>query len=130
MRIGDGDRDAAAASLGDHYAAGRLTKEEYDERAELVWQAKVRADLAPLFADLPGADGTRAPTRQAVRAPAYTARSSRAPQFSPIFALLAVVVLVGLTIVLTPWLLFGLFFLGMCGAGHRRSRMTHRWQGS
>ena len=41
--------------LGEHYAVGRLTKDEFDERSDAVWSAKTRGDLAPLFADLPGA---------------------------------------------------------------------------
>lgn len=54
LRIGDADREAAVADLGEHYAQGRLTKEEYDERSDAVWSARTRSDLAPLFADLPG----------------------------------------------------------------------------
>jgi len=54
LRIGDADREAAVADLGEHYAQGRLTKEEYDERTDAVWSARTRSDLAPLFADLPG----------------------------------------------------------------------------
>ena len=34
LRIGDDEREAAVTALGEHYAAGRLTKDEYDERAE------------------------------------------------------------------------------------------------
>ena len=32
LRIGDAEREAAVTALGEHYAAGRLTKDEYDER--------------------------------------------------------------------------------------------------
>jgi hypothetical protein len=53
IRVGDDEREAAVAALGEHYAAGRLTKEEYDERADLAWQARTRSQLFPLFADLP-----------------------------------------------------------------------------
>jgi hypothetical protein len=53
IRIGDDEREAAVTALGEHYAAGRLTKEEYDERADLAWQARTRSALLPLFADLP-----------------------------------------------------------------------------
>ena len=52
LRISDADREAAIASLGEHYAAGRLDKDEFDERSDAVWTAKTGADLAPLFADL------------------------------------------------------------------------------
>ena len=54
LRIGDADREAAVAELGEHFALGRLTKEEHDERTDAAWSARTRSDLAPLFADLPG----------------------------------------------------------------------------
>ena len=54
LRIGDADREAGVADLGEHFAQGRLTKEEYDERVDAVWSARTRSDLAPVFADLPG----------------------------------------------------------------------------
>ena len=57
VRIGDAEREAAVAALGDHYAAGRLTKEEYDERSGQAYAARTRSGLLPLFADLPRAEG-------------------------------------------------------------------------
>ena len=32
LRIGDAERDHAAKALGEHYATGRISKEEYDPR--------------------------------------------------------------------------------------------------
>jgi hypothetical protein len=52
-RIGDSEREAAVNALGEHYAAGRLTKEEFDERADAAWAARTRSGLWPLFDDLP-----------------------------------------------------------------------------
>lgn len=52
QRLTDGDRDAALDRLADHYAAGRLDKDEFDERSDAVWTARTGADLAPIFADL------------------------------------------------------------------------------
>lgn len=52
-RIGDAERAASAAALGEHFAAGRLTREEYDERSTEVWSARTNADLRPMFLDLP-----------------------------------------------------------------------------
>ncbi len=52
-RIGDAERGTAAEALGEHYAAGRLTREEFDERVAQVWTAKTNSDLRPLFVDLP-----------------------------------------------------------------------------
>ncbi len=54
LRIGDAERTAAADDLGEHYAQGRLTAEEHQERLDSVWAARTSADLTPLFADLPG----------------------------------------------------------------------------
>jgi Flp pilus assembly protein TadB len=53
MRIGDREREAAASALGEHFAAGRITREEYDERSAVVWAARTNSDLMPVFADLP-----------------------------------------------------------------------------
>jgi len=72
LRIGDREREAAATALGEHFAAGRITREEYDERAEVVWAARFNSDLVPVFADLP-------PTRGAAPRPSVTAASRRVP---------------------------------------------------
>ncbi|MEV7430696.1 DUF1707 domain-containing protein [Nocardioides sp. NPDC092400] len=55
LRIGDAERDRAAADLAEHYAEGRLTAEEHAERLDRVWAARTRADLGPVFRDLPAA---------------------------------------------------------------------------
>ncbi|HEX6932815.1 MAG TPA: DUF1707 domain-containing protein [Streptosporangiaceae bacterium] len=55
LRIGDADREAAAAALREHYAAGRLTLEEFQHRIELVFAAKTDLDLAAITRDLPHA---------------------------------------------------------------------------
>jgi Domain of unknown function (DUF1707) len=54
MRIGDAERDAAAADLGEHFTAGRLTLEELHERLEAVFAAKTIGQLARIMSDLPG----------------------------------------------------------------------------
>ncbi|BDB61589.1 MULTISPECIES: DUF1707 SHOCT-like domain-containing protein [Rhodococcus] len=55
IRIGTAEREEAVALLGEHFAAGRLSLAEFDERVALATQATVRGDLVPLFADLPSA---------------------------------------------------------------------------
>ena len=52
LRLADADRDAALSSLAEHFAAGRIDREEFDERSDAIWSAKTRADLVPVFADL------------------------------------------------------------------------------
>jgi hypothetical protein len=54
MRVGDAERDAAAADLGEHYTAGRLSLDELHERLEAVFAAKTFGQLARIMSDLPG----------------------------------------------------------------------------
>jgi Domain of unknown function (DUF1707) len=97
LRIGDAEREAAVSVLGDHYAAGRITQAEFDQRTSLAYAARTNADLWPLFRDLPeigpGAGGAvrrknRAVT--AVPAPATDPRGHR-PSLATIAPLLLVV---------------------------------------
>lgn len=54
LRIGDAERNAAAEDLGEHFAAGRLTQGEFEERTGAVYQARTEADLKAVLFDLPG----------------------------------------------------------------------------
>ena len=54
IRIGDAERTAAAQELGEHFAQGRLTPDEHQERLDRVMGARTAAELTPVFADLPG----------------------------------------------------------------------------
>ncbi len=53
MRVSDAEREAAATELREHYAAGRLTLDELNERLDKAFAAKTRADLNALMTDLP-----------------------------------------------------------------------------
>jgi len=53
IRVGDAEREAVAAQLRDHYADGRLTLDELNERIDQAFAARTRADLAGLTRDLP-----------------------------------------------------------------------------
>jgi hypothetical protein len=53
LRIGDADREAAAASLREHYAQGRLSLEEFNERIDAVFAASTQGDLDRITRDLP-----------------------------------------------------------------------------
>ena len=53
LRIGTAEREAAVKLLGDHMAEGRLALEEYEERTAAALEARTRAELRPLFKDLP-----------------------------------------------------------------------------
>jgi len=53
VRIGDADREAIAAQLREHYADGRLTLDELNERLDQTFAAKIKADLDVVMRDLP-----------------------------------------------------------------------------
>jgi hypothetical protein len=53
VRVGDADREATAAQLREHYADGRLTLEELNERLDQTFAAKTKADLNTVVRDLP-----------------------------------------------------------------------------
>lgn len=53
LRIGDAERDAAAASLREHYAQGRLTLDELNERLDASFAARTQGQLDKISADLP-----------------------------------------------------------------------------
>ncbi|MVU78728.1 DUF1707 domain-containing protein [Nocardia sp. ET3-3] len=53
IRIGTAEREDAMKRLSDHFAAGRLSVAEFDERSGIVAAAMTRRDLEPVFADLP-----------------------------------------------------------------------------
>jgi hypothetical protein len=53
VRIGDADREAIAAQLREHYADGRLTLDELNERLDQTFAAKTKADLNVVLRDLP-----------------------------------------------------------------------------
>ena len=53
MRISDADREQVTARLRDHYAAGRLTSEELEERITAALNAKTYGDLRRIMVDLP-----------------------------------------------------------------------------
>ncbi|MGP3956413.1 DUF1707 SHOCT-like domain-containing protein [Nonomuraea sp. 3N208] len=58
LRIGDAEREQTMAALREHFAQGRLTHEELDERLDRTLSAKTGGDLAQITADLPGHQST------------------------------------------------------------------------
>ena len=53
MRISDADRERVTARLREHFADGRLTSDELDERISAALGAKTYGDLRHIMADLP-----------------------------------------------------------------------------
>jgi hypothetical protein len=131
FRIGDAEREQAVSALGEHYLAGRLTKDEYDERAAAAWEAKTASALDPLFRDLPNTQ-PQTVVRAAPKPGSPRGRSRR--RGLPVLPLLVLFILV---MALTPlhlawwgWLILGWMWvsgmfarLGLraCGGKSRRS---------
>ena len=53
IRISDADRERVTARLREHFAEGRLTQDELDERVTAALSAKTFGDLRGFMADLP-----------------------------------------------------------------------------
>ncbi|HWG62033.1 MAG TPA: DUF1707 domain-containing protein [Streptosporangiaceae bacterium] len=51
--VSDAERDAVAARLRDHFAAGRLSSAEFQDRLDAAYAARSDRDLTMLTADLP-----------------------------------------------------------------------------
>ncbi len=117
LRIGDADRERAASDLGEHFAHGRLTHDEYDERLDAIWTARTAADLAPLFEDLPRQPLPPVPQPRPART-GFSWAWLRAVPFLPALALLIVLsVVTGFPF----WVL--IFFVAF--AGKRRGARHH-----
>ncbi|MGE5288315.1 MAG: DUF1707 SHOCT-like domain-containing protein [Micromonosporaceae bacterium] len=61
IRAADADREQAAARLREHFAAGRLTSEEFSERLDGVYASTTLGELEDLMTDLPGSDLAQLP---------------------------------------------------------------------
>ena len=62
LRVSDADRDRAVAELSEHFQAGRLTLEEFDERSGQALRARTARELTGLFTDLPSSPALGAGT--------------------------------------------------------------------
>lgn len=132
LRIGDAEREAAITALGEHFAAGRIDKDEYDERSSVAWASKTASDLTPLFADLPNLHSSTTKADGATSRSADRATSAPTRRPSPGWYRVARFALVPLVIVLAvlsliPWFVVAvaawLAWIGLsrCAWGPRRS---------
>jgi Domain of unknown function (DUF1707) len=63
LRVGDAERDTTATLLREHYAQGRLSTDELNERLDATFSATTQGQLAEITHDLPRLT-TAAPQRQ------------------------------------------------------------------
>jgi len=90
-RIGDAERDHAVDRLSDHFVAGRLDFDEFEERSARILRAKTQADLDETLVDLPRSSRP-APTRHQ-----KTPRHSKAMVSALIAGFAVVAVLLGVS---------------------------------
>ena len=96
IRVSDADRERVADRLREHFAEGRLTSDELDERITAALSAKTFGDLRRVMADLPEpgrAPGSR-PGLAAVGAAARAAVRRRGPRILPLALLVLIAALV------------------------------------
>jgi hypothetical protein len=53
LRASDEQREQVAQDIREHFAAGRLSEDELDERVQAAYSAKTQQELDKLMADLP-----------------------------------------------------------------------------
>jgi Domain of unknown function (DUF1707) len=53
FRVSDQQREQAAQAIRDHFAAGRLTEDELNDRLQAALQARTEPELNAVLADLP-----------------------------------------------------------------------------
>lgn len=136
IRISDADRDRAAARLREHFAEGRLSPQELDERITAALSARTAGDLRRIMADLP--DPELVPARARPSAP-WAARRGPVvrggPRILPLvaFALIAALVIPGAAwfflVFFQVVLLLGLMALltGVFAAARFRRRVRRSW---
>jgi hypothetical protein len=136
LRIGDADREAAAASLREHFAQGRLTLEEFQHRLGAVFSARTDRDLADLTRDLPHASIPPAsqPARR-LAAGHEGQREGHRSRFAAVAGLVVIMLAILIVGVFLPVALFGMaisrsifFVLGLLLFGRRGLlRRLRRW---
>lgn len=139
MRVSDADREQVAARLREHFAEGRLSSEELDERITTALNAKTFGDLRGLMADLPEPETAAPPGGQV---PPWVGRPMprfrRGPRLLPVALILlfAALILPGtgfvfftfLKALLLVWLVMCL--VGVFAAARFRRNARRHWQSS
>jgi DUF1707 SHOCT-like domain len=133
IRVSDADRDRVTARLREHFAEGRLTQDELDERISAALNAKTFGDLRPVMADLPEpAPAPGGPARNPQRGGPPWVVLRRGPRILPV--VLIALLVAGLASGGGGWVLFAFFRLllvfwlvtfavGIFAAGRFRRRL-------
>lgn len=136
IRISDADRDRLTARLREHFAEGRLTSDELDERLTAALSAKTFGDLRRVMADLPEPGLSPLPNQ-----PPFMPRPPRIVRYRRprIFPLVAIALLAVVLIPHAGWMIAAVFkvvllawlvacLLGLFAAARFGRRMRRNWQ--
>ena len=139
MRVSDADRERVADRLREHFAEGRLSSDELDERITAALSAKTFGDLRRVTADLP--DPGPVPGQAPPVPPPWAGRRGyavrhRGPRILPLVLLLLIAALVlpgagflffaFLKVVLLFWLVASV--AAILAAARFRRRARRHWQ--
>jgi hypothetical protein len=84
LRIGDWERNEVMSALREHFAQGRITSEELDQRLEAALTARTAGDLKRVTTDLPDPRGTQVPLFDPRRqGPVQHVPFAHGPRFGP-----------------------------------------------
>jgi hypothetical protein len=136
IRVSDADREHVTDRLREHFAQGRLSSEELDERITATLSAKTYGDLRRVMADLPepGLVAPQPSWQMAAARPRIVMR--RGPRLFPLafIALIAAVAIPGAGWVFFAFLQFALAFwllacvAGIFAAARFRRHLRRHWQ--
>lgn len=138
LRASDADREHIIARLRDHFAEGRLTRDELDERITAALSARTFGDLRVLMADLPEPAPVGVPAAgtmpRAAAGPVFVRR--RGPRLLPLALLFLLVATLGsgggfvLLAVFQAFLAFSLLagVVALFAAARFRRRMRRYWE--
>jgi hypothetical protein len=134
IRVSDADRERVAARLREHFAEGRLSQEELDERLSAALGAKTAGDLRRVMTDLPGP--APVPAQADLAGPGRGLAFRRGPRLWPVamLALVAALVIPG-----AGWVFFAFFqfvlalclvacLAGVFAVARFRRNMRRYWQ--
>jgi uncharacterized membrane protein len=135
LRASDADRERVTARLREHFAEGRLTRDELDERITAALSARTFGDLRAVMADLPDPAPALSQARTLPRMAAGPVFVRRRPRLLPLAMLLLVLATLGsgggfvifaiFQAVLVFFLLVGV--VALFAAARFRRRMRHHW---
>lgn len=138
IRASDADRERIASRLREHYAEGRLTSEELDERVTAALSARTYGDLRRVMADLPEPGMAPQPWGWPPSAAPRPVMMRTGP---PLLPLAFLFLFMALLLPSGGWLFFGFFqaflMFALIAAGvtvfaasRARKRMRRHWQES